>query len=162
MAASNLGIALAGFSRAARGNTKEDFVVDSEHSAGTKPSVAAKQKSKDSTVSGQAKDRVSVTDEALATIIGLAAHEVPGVVGMAPAGLREGIKRVLGVAQADEGVEVARSDDTSVDLHVVVAYGVNIPVVADSIRDRVLYAAKAYAGVELDTVRIHIAGVSRV
>ena len=136
-------------------------MVESEHSVDTKPSVAAKQKSKDG-ASHKGKDRVSVTDEALATIIGLAAHEVPGVVGMAPAGLREGIKRILGVAQADEGVEVARSDDTSVDLHVVVAYGVNIPVVADSIRERVLYASKTYAGVELGTVRIHIAGVSRV
>lgn len=107
------------------------------------------------------KDKVFVTDDALATIIGLAAHEVPGVVGMAPAGIREGIKRILGVAQADEGVEVSRGDKTAVDLHVVVAYGVNIPAVADSIRERVLYASKTYAGVALDKVRIHIAGVSR-
>ena len=106
------------------------------------------------------KDRVSVTDEALATIIGLAAHEVPGVVGMAPAGIREGIKRILGVAQADEGVEVSREEEC-VDLHVVVAYGVNIPAVADSIRERVLYAAQTFAGVDLDAVRIHIDGVSR-
>ena len=112
------------------------------------------------------KDRVSVTDEALATIIGLAAHEVPGVVGMAPAGLREGIKRILGVAQADEGVEVTRADTkltakATVDLHVVVAYGVNIPAVADSVKERVLYAAKTYAGVTLDKVCVHVAGVSR-
>ena len=108
------------------------------------------------------KDKVTVTDGALATVIGLAAHEVPGVVGMAPAGLREGIKRILGVSQADEGVTIAHQNDkTNVDLHVVVAYGVNIPAVADSIRERVLYASKAYAGVELKKVRVHIAGVSR-
>ncbi len=108
------------------------------------------------------KDKVTVTDGALATVIGLAAHEVPGVVGMAPSGMREGIKRILGVSQADEGVTVAHQNDkTNVDLHVVVAYGVNIPAVADSIRERVLYASKAYAGVELEKVRVHIAGVSR-
>jgi uncharacterized alkaline shock family protein YloU len=111
-------------------------------------------------------DPITVTDGALATIIGLAAHEVPGVVGMAPASLGEGIKRILGVAQADEGVEVSRTqmdDDetTDVDLYVVVAYGVNIPAVADSIRERVNYAAETYAGVQLKTIRIHIAGVSR-
>jgi uncharacterized alkaline shock family protein YloU len=107
-------------------------------------------------------DRVTVTDGALATIIGLAAHEVPGVVGMAPAGIREGIKRILGVSQADEGVEVRREDEaTTVDLHVVVAYGVNIPAVADSIRERVVYAAEAFAGVGLKQVRVHIDGVSR-
>lgn len=111
-------------------------------------------------------DSITVTDGALATIIGLAAHEVPGVVGMAPASLGEGLKRILGVAQADEGVEVSRTqtgDDetTDVDLYVVVAYGVNIPAVADSIRERVNYAAETYAGVQLKAIRIHIAGVSR-
>ena len=110
----------------------------------------------------QTKDSVSVTDAALATLIGLAAHEVPGVVGMAPAGIREGIKRVLGVAQADEGVVISHDGAaTNVDLHVVVAYGVNIPVVADSVRERVSYAARAFAGVELDEVRVYVDGVSR-
>ncbi len=107
-------------------------------------------------------DKIIVTDGALATIIGLAAHEVPGVVGMAPAGIREGIKRILGVSQADEGVEVVRSENTTdVDLHVVIAYGVSIPVVADSIQERVHYAAKAFAGINLQNITVHIAGVSR-
>lgn len=109
-------------------------------------------------------DTIHVTDGALATVIGLAAHEVPGVVGMAPASIGEGLKRILGVAQADEGVTVERdvsSGHAEVDLHVVVAYGVNIPVVADLIRERVLYASRNFAGVTVDTVRVHVAGVSR-
>jgi uncharacterized alkaline shock family protein YloU len=116
-----------------------------------------KPKEKDETT-----DKITVTDAALATLIGLAAHEVPGVIGMSPANIKDGIKRILGVSDADEGVQVAKTTkDTNVDLHVVVAYGVNIPAVADSIRERVQYAAKAYAGVELENVRVHIAGVSR-
>jgi uncharacterized alkaline shock family protein YloU len=116
-----------------------------------------KPKEKDESI-----DKITVTDAALATLIGLAAHEVPGVIGMSPANIKDGIKRILGVSDADEGVTVAKTTkDTNVDLHVVVAYGVNIPAVADSIRERVQYAAKAYAGVELENVRVHIAGVSR-
>ena len=115
------------------------------------------------------KDRITVTDEALATLIGLAAHEVPGVVGMAPATIREGLKRILGVRQADEGVVVTRlegeetptPDRYGIDLYVVVAYGVNIPVVAESVRERVQYAAQAYAGVTVSQVMVHVAGVSR-
>ncbi|MEX2542563.1 MAG: Asp23/Gls24 family envelope stress response protein [Trueperaceae bacterium] len=110
------------------------------------------------------RDRVVVTDAALATIIGLAAHEVPGVVGMAPASIREGLNRMLGASRADEGVEVDRDDDesrASIELHVVVAYGVNIPVVASSVRERVRYAAQAFAGVKVTEVKVHIAGVSR-
>jgi len=107
------------------------------------------------------KDEVTITDTALATIIGLAAHEVPGVVGMSPAGLREGIKRILGASRSDEGVVVNRDEKLKVDMNVVVAYGVNIPVVADSIKERVYYAAENYAGVRIDELTIHIAGVSR-
>lgn len=109
------------------------------------------------------KDTINVTDEAMATIIGLAAHEVPGVVGMAPANIREGLKRILGVSQANEGVVIHRQDGspTTVDIHVVVAYGVNIPAVADSIRERVSYAARTYAGVFIDQVLVHVSGVSR-
>ena len=109
-------------------------------------------------------DQIYVTDSALATIVGLAAHEVPGVVGMAPTNLSEGIKRILGGAQADEGVEIDRGDDprtAEIVLHVVVAYGVNIPVVARSIEGRVRHAARTYAGVEVANVRVHVAGVSR-
>lgn len=111
------------------------------------------------------RDRLVVTDAALATIIGLAAHEVPGVVGMAPASIREGLNRMLGASRADEGVEVDRDDDdesrAAIALHVVVAYGVNIPVVASSVRERVRYAARAFAGVKVTEVKVHIAGVSR-
>lgn len=109
-------------------------------------------------------DRVQVSDSAVATVIGLAAHEVPGVVGMAPASLGEGLRRVLGLQQVDEGVEVTHDVERGtceVHLHVVVAYGVNIPAVAESVRERVQYAARTYAGVEAEKVVVHVAGVSR-
>lgn len=110
-------------------------------------------------------DATNVADGALSTLIGLAAHEVPGVVGMAPTSLGEGIRRILGVSQADEGVEIERSDEApdrpDVVLHVVVAYGVNIPVVAESVMERVRYAARHYGGVDVREVKVHVAGVSR-
>jgi|GEM_PF-35831 len=109
-------------------------------------------------------DEVRVSDDALASIIGLAAHEVPGVVGMAPASITEGIRRILGVRQVDEGVVIEHheaDERADVDIHVVVAYGVNIPVVAESIRERVRYASKSLAGITLDEVRVHVAGISR-
>lgn len=114
--------------------------------------------------SARAADAVRVSDEALASLVGLAAHEVPGVVGMAPANIGEGLRRILGLAQVREGVVIqhphgeARAD---VDIHVVVAYGVNIPVVADSVRERVRYAARRLSGIQLDEVRVHVDGVSR-
>jgi uncharacterized alkaline shock family protein YloU len=109
-------------------------------------------------------DRITVVDDALATVVGHAAHEVPGVVGMAPASFSEGLRRVLGLSQVDEGVEVERESESNrvrLVLHVVVAYGVNIPAVAESVAERVRYAAKTFAGVEVSDLKVHVAGVSR-
>jgi uncharacterized alkaline shock family protein YloU len=130
-----------------------------EGKAGQNAPRPTKRKAKDREI-----DRVHVADDALASILGLAAHEVPGVVGMAPANIGEGLRRVLGLSQVDEGVVIEHPEGekrASVDIHVVVAYGVNIPVVAESVRERARFAARRYAGITLDDVRVHVDGVSR-
>ena len=111
------------------------------------------------------KGNITVTESALAAILGLAAHEVPGVLGMSPAGIRESISRILGRSEASEGV-VVKPDPSGAgkyqaDLYVVVAFGSRIPTVVDSIGERVKWAAKSLAGVELSSVRVHVVGVSR-
>ncbi len=131
--------------------------------AAARKSVLEKVPESKQSLERAAPDQLHVSDSAVATIVGLAAHEVPGVVGMAPASLGEGLRRVLGLRQVDEGVEVSRGTDGDVEVHlyVVVAYGVNIPAVAESVRERVQYAASTFAGVVPDQVVVHVAGVSR-
>jgi len=111
------------------------------------------------------KGNITVTEGALAAILALAAHEVPGVLGMSPAGLRDSISRILGRSEASEGVVVkpdpAAPGKYQADLYVVVAFGSRIPTVVDSIHERLYWAAKSLAGAELSSVRIHVVGVSR-
>lgn len=105
---------------------------------------------------------ITVTENALASLLGLAAHEVPGVVGMAPANIREGLQRILGRAQARDGVIVSgEGASRAVEVHIVVAFGVNIAAVAHGVRDRITHVAQAYAGVTLDQVRVHVVGVAQ-
>jgi uncharacterized alkaline shock family protein YloU len=109
---------------------------------------------------------IHITEGALAALIGLTAHEIPGVVGMAPSNLREGIQRVLGRAQSRDGVVIGRDGvgkdggRYTADLYVVVAYGVSIPVVASNIVERVEHVVKSQAGIELASTRVHAVGVS--
>lgn len=110
------------------------------------------------------KGNITVSEPALAAILGLAAHEVPGVLGMSPAGIRDSISRILGRAEASEGVTVKPDPAPGkyqADLYVVVAFGSRIPTVVDGIAERVQWAAKTLAGVQLSSVRIHVVGVSR-
>lgn len=123
---------------------------------------------------------IHITEGALAALIGLTAHEIPGVVGMAPANLREGIQRVLGRGQSRDGVVIGREGGTgrenagrdiesgavreggryTADLYVVVAYGVSIPTVASNIVERVEHVVRSQAGIELASTRVHAVGVS--
>ena len=104
---------------------------------------------------------IHVTEAALASLIGLTAHEIPGVVGMAPANIKEGIQRVLGRAQSRDGVLIHREETRySADIYVVVAYGVSIPTVARNIAERVEHTVKTQAGIELSTTRVHAVGVA--
>ncbi|MFC6617155.1 Asp23/Gls24 family envelope stress response protein [Deinococcus radiophilus] len=120
---------------------------------------------------------IQITDAALASLIGLTAHEVPGVVGMAPVNLKEGITKALGRSQVKDGVTMHRgtpgqeskgrqAKPTSdapywAELSVIVAYGVSIPTVAQNIEDRVRHIVRTQAGVELQQVRVNVVGVSR-
>ncbi|MBZ9712759.1 Asp23/Gls24 family envelope stress response protein [Deinococcus multiflagellatus] len=106
---------------------------------------------------------IQITEAALASLIGLTAHEIPGVVGMAPANLKEGLSRVLGRAQVSDGVVITKDGARyAADLYVVMAYGVSIPTVARNIAERVEHTVKTQAGLELAATRVHAVGVQRV
>lgn len=106
---------------------------------------------------------IQITEAALASLIGLTAHEIPGVVGMAPANLREGISRVLGRANASDGVLIGKDGGKfTADVFIVAAYGVSIPTVAQNIVERVEHTVKTQAGIELAATRVHAVGVQRV
>jgi uncharacterized alkaline shock family protein YloU len=108
------------------------------------------------------KGTVTVTENALASLLGLAAHEVPGVVGMAPANVKEGIQKILGQSQARDGVVVSgEGTKRSVEIHIVVAFGTAIAAVAENVRERITHAAKSLAGIELEAVRVHVVGVAK-
>ncbi|WP_261663585.1 Asp23/Gls24 family envelope stress response protein [Deinococcus sp. Marseille-Q6407] len=127
-------------------------------------------------MSKTSKGNIQITDAALASLIGLAAHEVPGVVGMAPVNLKEGITRALGRSQVKDGVIIHRGPDTGkarrekaaspdapywAELSIIVAYGVSIPTVAQNIEDRVKHIVRTHAGTELQSVRVNVVGVGR-
>src|SRR5690606_26240403 len=92
-------------------------------------------------------------------IAGLAATEIEGVAGMS-GGIGGGIAEMLGRKNLLKGVKVDVGEGhASVDLFVVVEYGVRIPDVAWKIQENVKRAIEGMTGLQVTEVNIHIQGV---
>ena len=101
-----------------------------------------------------------VTDDALAVIACVAAMEVPGVYGMS-GGFTGGLAEVLGGRNSSKGVKVISKDGvTTVDIYVILKYGVRIPEVAFNIQEHVKNTIENQTAVLVDSVNIHVQGVN--
>ncbi len=105
--------------------------------------------------------RITISSDAIAHIVGETARECYGVVGMASRGpvgkllpKRERLKQGIQIARDPEG-------GVTVDLHVVVEYGLNLAEVASTVRNRVSYEVGRLTGLPVRSVEVHIEDVRR-
>ena len=98
--------------------------------------------------------RITISGEAIARIVGETARECYGVVGMAG--------RKWLPDRATRGIEIGgNGDGVTIDLHVVVEYGLNLAEVASTIRNRVGYEVERLTGLSVQTIEVHIEDVKR-
>ena len=102
-----------------------------------------------------------VSDDVLADLVGYAAKECYGVVGMtspAPTSVQEGIARLLPAQRLRRGIEIDRDENgkLSVALHVVLEYGVNLTAVSQNLVDAVQYVLKNIAQIDDAHVIVHV------
>jgi uncharacterized alkaline shock family protein YloU len=103
---------------------------------------------------------VKISDDVVAIIAGLAATEVKGVAGMS-GGIAGGIAELLGRKNLSKGVKVTIGEkEVTVDLYIVVEFGVKIPDVAWEVQDKVKKAIETMAGLNVVDVNIHVQGVN--
>jgi uncharacterized alkaline shock family protein YloU len=105
--------------------------------------------------------RITISSDAIAHIVGETALECYGVVGMAAKGP---VRRLLGRERLTQGIQIGRDDDgggVTIDLHVVVEYGLNLAEVASTIRNRVGYEVGRLTGLPVRAVEVHIEDVRR-
>jgi uncharacterized alkaline shock family protein YloU len=93
--------------------------------------------------------RIRISSEAIARIVAETAAECYGVVGMA------GRRRLR--TRSARGIEIGGDGDgVTIDLHVVVEYGLNLGEVASTIRNRVGYEVERLTGLPVRAVEVHI------
>lgn len=104
---------------------------------------------------------VKISVDVVSTIAGIATSEIAGVAGMSGT-LAGGIAEMLGAKKnPSKGVKVDMNEKTvTIDLYIVVDYGVRIPELSWEIQESVKNSVETMTGLEVLKVNIHIEGVS--
>ena len=103
---------------------------------------------------------IVVDEEVLAKYAGSAAVECFGVVGMASVNMKDDLARLLKKDSIRKGVDVEIVDHRlSIELHVIVAYGVSIIAVAKNLVDNVKYKVEEFTGLEVGKIVVCVEGV---
>lgn len=102
---------------------------------------------------------VTISDDVVAVIAGVATAEVKGVSSMSGT-IAGGLAEILGKKNMGKGVKVLIDGNTAViDLHITVVYGAKVPEVAWEIQEKVKKAVESMTGLSVDKVNIYIEGV---
>jgi uncharacterized alkaline shock family protein YloU len=103
--------------------------------------------------------RISISHEAVAHIVGRVAAEAYGVVGMAPRNPRDRLTR----DRLRQGITVGgtAAEGVTIELTVVVEYGLNLTEVASTLRNRVRYEVERLTGLPVAEVEVRIQDVKR-
>ena len=100
---------------------------------------------------------ISIDNEVIARIAGLAAMDAYGVVGMAAKNVKDGLVQLLKMESLSKGVRLTINEDSiSIDLHIIVEYGTNIAAIADSLMSNVKYRVEENVGVHVERVNIFV------
>ena len=104
--------------------------------------------------------KVSIREEVIATISGVAAMECYGLVGMAPRSIQDELTDLLRRDNFERGVDIQFNEDSvTIQLYIVVEYGVKISEVARNVQERVKYAVETMLGLNVDSVNVKVQSV---
>ncbi len=103
---------------------------------------------------------IVIDSEVIAKYAGSVAVECFGVVGMAGVSVKDGLVHLLKKDSLTRGINVTvEKNKLTLDFHVIVAYGVSIIAVADTLISTVKYKVEEFTGIEINKINIFVDGV---
>lgn len=104
---------------------------------------------------------IVIDNDVLAKYAGASAVECFGVVGMASVNMKDGIAKLLKRDNLSHGVNVTIDENNkiTIDLHIIVSYGVSISAVADNLISNVKYNVEEFSGLEVKKINVFVEGV---
>lgn len=103
---------------------------------------------------------IAIDNAVLEKYAGSSAVECFGVVGMASVSVKDGIAKLLKRESLSHGVGVKiENNKISIELHVIVSYGVNISSVCENLICNVKYKIEEFTGMEVEKITVYVEGV---
>lgn len=102
---------------------------------------------------------IDISPTAVITIASRAVNQCYGVVGMANKNLVNGIANMLS-RDAHRGIDVVvENDEITIDVYVIIEYGVRIRTVAESVQNTVQFHVEKALGLPVRAVNVYIQGL---
>ena len=103
---------------------------------------------------------IQIISDFIAMYAGMTAVECFGIVGMAAVSMKDGLVKLLKRESLTHGINVDINDNKiSIDLHVIVSYGVSISAVSDNLLESVKSRVEEFTGMEDEKLTIYVEGV---
>ncbi len=103
---------------------------------------------------------IYISPKVVAKTAGLAACESFGVVGMAAVNLASGLTTLLNGEDLTRGIVVEIEDnEIKIDLHIIIAFSVNVKACADNVIENVKYKVEELTSLKVKEINIFVEGV---
>lgn len=141
--------------------TQEETVSEEDSKEVTEATVEPEMPAEAESGETETIGNIKISVEVVSTIAGIAASEIEGVSCMYTSFVDGFAQRFGAKKSTSKGVKVDMSGDSvSIDLYIVVEYGVKIPELAWEIQDNVKTSVETMTGLPVEKVNIHIEGIS--
>ena len=104
---------------------------------------------------------IEMSNDVIATVVGGAATDVFGIVGMASKKqIKDNIDEILRKENYSKGVVVRQEENgVAVDVYTIVSYGTKISEVSRNVQEKVKYNLETMLGVTANLVNVFVQGV---
>lgn len=104
---------------------------------------------------------IEMTNDVIATVVGGAATDIYGIVGMASKNqIKDNLNDILKKENYSRGVVVRQEDNgVAIDVYIVVSYGTKISEVCRNVQEKVKYSLENMLGVTANSVNVFVQGV---
>lgn len=104
---------------------------------------------------------IDITNNVIATVVGGAATDIYGIVGMASKNqIRDNLNEILNRENYNRGVVVRQEENgVAIDVYIICGYGIKISEVCRNVQSKVKYNLETMLGVSANSVNVHVQGV---